>query len=93
MIVKIHAPEGKLGKVIKHDCSDFPDEPQYAVFKSTTPYLFRDGDEVTLPDDVADYFIRAGWAAKEGEQPVKPDSTKPVLVKPDNSKLGVSDPN
>lgn len=88
MLVKIHAPEGKFGKVIKHNCSDFPDDPKYGPFKASTPYLFRDGDEVDLPDDVADYFIRAGWAAKDGEEPIKPDNSKPVLVKPANGKLG-----
>jgi len=88
MLVTIHAPEGKLGKVIKHDCSDFPDDPKFALFRASTPYIFRDGDEVDLPDDIADYFLRAGWAAKDGEQPVKPDPSKPVTVVPDNGTVG-----
>lgn len=88
MLVKIHAPDSKHGKVIKHDCRGFPDEPKYAQFKASHPYLFRDGDEVDLPDDVADYFMRAGWAAKDGEQPVKPDPGKTVFVQAHNSKLG-----
>lgn len=87
-MLTIHAPDGKLGKVIKHDCSDFPDDPKYAIFKASNPYIFRDGDVVDLPEKTADYFLRAGWAAKEGEQPIKPDRSKPVLVEPDNGTLG-----
>lgn len=83
----------KIHTTFRHDCSGFPNEPQYDQFKVTKPYQFRAGDEVTIPDDAADYFTRAGWAAAEGEEPVKPDPTKPVLVQVHNSKLGVSDTN
>lgn len=79
MLVEIHT-------TFRHDCSGLPDE--YAELKVTTPYQFRAGDKVEVPDDLADYFIRAGWAAKPGEEPVKPDPGKPVFIQPDNGVLG-----
>lgn len=91
--VQIHAPEGKNGKVIQHDCSDFPDDPKYGKFKLTRPHVFRDGDVVDLPDDVADYFCRAGWAAKVGADPVSPPAGRPVFVQPDNIRLSVQSQN
>lgn len=74
----------------RHDCSDWPEE--FAEFQATKPHAFRAGDVVTVPDDAADYFCRAGWAAREGEEVVKPPQGVPVLVQPDNAKLGHSQP-
>lgn len=84
MLVQIH-------ETFRHDCTDFPDEEKYEQFRVTRPYQFRKGDEADVPDDVADYFIRAGWAATDGDEPVKPDKSKPVFVQPHNGTLGVKD--
>lgn len=77
----------EIHETFRHDCTGLPDE--YAELKVTTPYQFRAGDVVDVPDDLADYFIRAGWAALEGEEPVKPDKGQAVFVQPHNSTLGV----
>ncbi len=76
MIVEIH-------ETFMHDCSGFPEG-------FARPNRFVKGEQHDVPDDIADYFKRAGWASEVGGQPVKPDPTKPVLVKPDNSNIGVS---
>ncbi len=61
----------------RHDCSDFPEG-------FNRPGTFSVGD-YEVPDEIGDYFIRAGWAAKRGKKPIKPDPYKPVFVKPDNA--------
>lgn len=61
-----------------HDCSDFPEG-------FDRPNRFVAGEEHDVPNDIADYFIRAGWASKPGEEPLKVDFSKPVLVQPDNA--------
>lgn len=88
--VTMHVPENKNGRIYMHDCSGFPDEPQFDKFKLTKPHLFRDGDVVDLPPDCADFFIRAGVAAKDGEELLTPDRTKPIFVQPHSTRNGVS---
>lgn len=50
---------------------------------SCCPFPFSPG-EYDVPDQAADFFIRAGWASLPGQQPEVPDKTKPVFVQPDN---------
>lgn len=73
----------KIHTTFKHDCSDWPEG-------FDAHGRFVKGEEVNVPDDMADYFIRAGWAARPGEEPIKPDTTKPIFVQPHNSQIGVS---
>jgi len=66
-----------------HDCGEFPEG-------FARPNRFVAGEEHEVPDDVGDYFIRAGWASLPGEDAVIPDPSKPVLVEPDSGTLGVN---
>lgn len=70
----------------RHDCTGWAEEygDEYASFEVSVPHPFRSGDEVDVPEPMADYFIRTGWAALPGEQPIKPKSNKPVFVQPDS---------
>lgn len=73
----------KVHEQFTHDSSGFPEG-----FEQHNIYLA--GVEYEVPDDVADYFIRTGWAALPGEEPVKPDPSKPVFVQPDSSGVGTN---
>ena len=55
--------------------------------------VFVMGREYDVPPALAEYFIKAGWAAKIGEEVVKPDPTKPVFVQPHSSRHSLSDSN
>ncbi len=72
-----------------HDTSDFPETSPIA---GRCPYDFEKGTTKLVPDEVpkeiADYFIRAGWACYKGSEVVKPDHSKPVLVQPDKASSG-----
>lgn len=86
--VVLAIPDGKNGKVLKHDCHVcplVPPGPQFDWLRLTRPYLFRDGDEVDLPEGLADYFIAAGWAAEPGKEIVRPAVNQPILVTPFSS--------
>ena len=75
MVIQVHTQ-------FRHDCQDFPEGFE-------RPYTFAVGAH-TVPDDIGEYFIRAGWASLPDEEPVIPDPTKPVFVQPDNGVLGSS---
>ena len=62
-----------------HKCSD--DEFVWTGFPELDRFV--EGELVDVPDGVADYFKRAGWAADDGEEPIKPDQSQPVFVNPD----------
>ena len=57
-----------------HDCSDWPEG-----FDAHNRFV--EGELVNVPDDMADYFKRAGWEDEEGEEKVKKDQKKHVIVK------------
>jgi len=78
MVVQVHTE-------FRHDCSDFP-------LGLKRPGTFTPGEH-EVPDDVGDYFIRAGWASPPGGQVAKPDPSKPVLLLPANARLGTKDSN
>ena len=69
----------------RHDCSDFPEE-----FDQPGNFFPGGGDQedglYLVPDEVADYFIRAGWASEPGQEAVKPPQGKPVFVNMHNAK-------
>lgn len=70
----------QIHHTFRHDCSSFPEG-------FARPGLFVNGTEHEVPDDVGDYFLRAGWASSPGEQPIKVDKTTPVYVDVRSSKL------
>lgn len=74
----------------QHDCGDDPFDWSGHDQQS----VFLEGHAYDVPDAAAEFFIRAGWATRDAnEQPVQPDSTRPVLVQPDDAAMGTSDTN
>lgn len=69
------------------ECPLWKDQLEEFPPHATAPF-FVEGKEYDLPEDLADYFIRGGVAAKPGEEVVKPDPGKPVFVQPQNVKMG-----
>ena len=65
----------------RHDCSSFPDGFEHFP-------QFVQGREYVVPASIADYFIRAGWCAMPGEEPIKVDPNKQVLVNPESVSIG-----
>lgn len=77
----------------RHNCCLDPFEGWSDQFMTGGSYTFEAGVEYEVPDQAADYFIRAGWASLPGEEPIKPDPAKPVTIVPDNGTLSSKDSN
>ena len=90
-LVRVKIAEDLGNDPVHNRPQDFEDHP--TGYTLPMHGVFVMGREYDVPEELADYFIRAGWAAKIGEEVVKPDPTKPVFVQPDSIKIGVKDTN
>ena len=68
----------------RHNCINDPIDGWAEKYTTGGSYTFEAGTAHEVSDKAADYFIRAGWASKPGEQVVKPDPTKPVFIQPNS---------
>ena len=68
----------------RHNCDDWPD----GFDKHIT---FIEGLEYTVPAEVGEYFIRAGWCCKpEDDETWEPPEKNTTAILPNNSVLGHS---
>ena len=65
-------------EMFRHDCRacecEWPKQ-----FLTGGSYVFERGQTYTVPAKAAEFFIRAGWASKPGDKPIKPTAGETVV--------------